>query len=397
MTDFTFLSQFWEGFNVTQVNKTNSVITFTLEPTCTGRCHCGLQSKNIHDSSWREVNDSTFLNHKVKLNVLTRRIICSQCGVITEAVNWLEPYARMTTRLRAYVEGLLKVLPIKHIAEHTGLHWHTIKEIDKRRLAREVKEPDWSLITKLVMDEFAVFKGHRYATVIVDAETYQVLWIGEGRSRKQIRPFFEMLGKHCNNIEAVAMDMNTAFDLEVQENCPNATIVYDLFHVVAKYGREVIDRVRIDQANKLKHDKKARKWVKRSRWVLLKNRENLTVSQENHLDTLLAMNKDLMITYILGEQLKELWYCDSVEQSKELWEIWWQQVQDSQLKPLLDFARKLKPYIHGIVSSATYKLNTCTLEGMNNKIKLIKRMAYGFRDSDYFFLKIKSAFPGKAR
>ncbi|WP_198360707.1 transposase, partial [Thalassotalea crassostreae] len=108
-------------------------------------------------------------------------------------------------------------------------------------------------------------------------------------------------------------------------------------------------------------------------------------------------NKDLMTAYILGEQLKELWYCESIEQSQSLWEVWWQQVQDSKLKPLLDFARKLKPYIHGIVSSAKYRLNTCTLEGMNNKIKLIKRMAYGYRDSEYFFLKIKAAFPGKAR
>ncbi len=397
MTDFTFLSQFWEGFHVTQIQKTRSEVTFTLEPSSAGRCHCGLESHSVHDSTWREINEASMLNHRVRLNVLTRRIVCSQCGVITEAIDWLEPHARMTTRLKSYVEGLLKILPIKHISEHTGLHWHTIKEIDKRRLAVDVKEPDWSSVSKLVMDEFALFKGHRYATVIVDADTYQVLWIGEGRSRKQIRPFFEMLGEHCKHIEAVAMDMNTAFDLEVQEHCPNATIVYDLFHVVAKYGREVIDRVRIDQANKLKHNKKARKWVKRSRWVLLKNRENLTTGQENHLDALLAMNKDLMTTYILGEQLKELWYCDSVEQSKSLWNVWWEQVQDSQLKPLLDFARKLKPYIHGIVSSAEYRLNTCTLEGMNNKIKLIKRMAYGYRDSEYFFLNIKAAFPGKAR
>nr|WP_240797200.1 transposase [Vibrio tasmaniensis] len=118
------------------------------------------------------------------------------------------------------------------------------------------------------MDEFAIFKGHRY--VIADAKTHQVIWIGIGlgRSRKDIRPFFEQLDKYGNNIEAVAMDMNTAFDLEVQAHCPNEKIVYDLFHVVAKFGREVMDRVRVDQANKLKLDKKARQWVKRSRWVL---------------------------------------------------------------------------------------------------------------------------------
>ena len=98
------------------------------------------------------------------------------------------------------------------------------------------------------MDEFALFKGHRYASVVLDADTRRVLWIGEGRSRAAVRPFFEELGPEgCARIEAVAMDMNTAF--EVRQHCPNARVVYDLFHVVAKYGRKVINRVRVDEAN----------------------------------------------------------------------------------------------------------------------------------------------------
>ncbi|MDF5073622.1 transposase, partial [Vibrio parahaemolyticus] len=175
-----------------------------------------------------------------------------------------------------------------------------------------------------------------------------------------IRPFFEQLGEHGKNIEAVAMDMNTAFDLEVQEHCPNARIVYDLFHVVAKFGREVMDRVRVDQANKLKQDKKARQWVKRSRWVLLKNRDNLNAQQESYLTEILNMNQDLMTTYLLGAQLKELWRCGSELQAKNLWLVWWEQVNESGIKPLKEFARKLRPYLHGITASASYPLNTCT-------------------------------------
>ncbi|EGR5930964.1 transposase, partial [Vibrio parahaemolyticus] len=163
--------------------------------------------------------------------------------------------------------------------------------------------------------------------------------------------------------------MNTAFDLEVQEHCPNARIVYDLFHVVAKFGREVMDRVRVDQANKLKQDKKARQWVKRSRWVLLKNKDNLNTQQESYLTEILNMNQDLMTTYLLGAQLKELWRCGSELQAKNLWQVWWEQVNESGIKPLKEFARKLRPYLHGITASASYPLNTCTLEGINNKIK----------------------------
>ncbi|MDX7673873.1 transposase, partial [Aeromonas caviae] len=111
-----------------------------------------------------------------------------------------------------------------------------------------------------------------YATVIMDAERTRVLWVGHGNSRAAIRPFFEQLGERCQQIEAVAMDMNTAFDLEVKQHCPQAEVVYDLFHVVARYGREVVDRVRVEQANALKSDKPARKVVKSARWLLLRNR-----------------------------------------------------------------------------------------------------------------------------
>ncbi|WP_353497908.1 ISL3 family transposase [Vibrio sp. CB1-14] len=397
MPNHTFLSSFWEGFHVVKSVQTSSLITITLKPSTTARCSCGQHVQATHDSQWRTIKEAMILGVPVELSLQTRRIKCPDCGIKTESISWLEPFARLTNRLRSYIELLLPLLPIKHISQMTGVHWHTIKEIDKRRLQNVVPEVNWAELRQLVMDEFALFKGHRYATVIADAKTHQVLWIGVGRSRKDIRPFFELLGEHGQNIEAVAMDMNTAFDLEVQQHCPNARIVYDLFHVVAKFGREVMDRVRVDQANQLKHDKKARQWIKRSRWVLLKNRGNLDSKQESYLNEILTMNKDLMVTYLLGSQLKELWRCQSESEAEDLWKVWWEQVQESGIKPLMDFARKLKPYLHGIVASASYPLNTCTLEGINNKIKLIKRMGYGYRDIDYFFLKIKAAFPGKPR
>lgn len=397
MSNHTFLSSFWEGFQIVKSHQTASLITLTLKPNSIAKCPCGLKTQAVHEYQWRNVKEVALLGIPVELLVQTRRVKCRYCGIKTELLSWLAPYSRITHRLRSYIEQLLPLLPIKHIAQITGVHWHTIKEIDKRRLQQVVPQVKWDELRQLVMDEFALFKGHRYATVIADAKSHQVIWIGLGRSRKDIRPFFEQLGEHGQNIEAVAMDMNTAFDLEVQAHCPNARIVYDLFHVVAKFGREVMDRVRVDQANKLKHDKKARQWVKRSRWVLLKNRDNLNRQQDSYLTEILKMNQELMTTYVLGAQLKELWRCESELEAKNLWTVWWEQVNESGIKPLKEFARKLRPYLHGITASAVYPLNTCTLEGINNKIKLIKRMGYGYRDTDYFFLKIKAAFPGKPR
>ncbi|MBO2647715.1 ISL3 family transposase, partial [Shewanella algae] len=387
----------WEGFEAVHTEQNQQTLIIHLKPIDNGHCACGKPAKAVHDASLRSVSERTILAFQVQLRLPVRRILCPDCGIVREHISWLKPYARQTTLLIEHVEALLKLLPIKHISQLLGLHWHTIKTIDKRRLAREVTEPDWSRVKRLVMDEFALFKGHRYATVVADADTHQVLWIGEGRSREAIRPFFVKLGQYCQQIEAVAMDMNTAFDLEVQKHCPQAKVVYDLFHVVAKYGREVIDRVRVDQANQLKHDKPARKRVKRGRWVLLKNRDNLTDKQAGYLNELLESNKSLMTVYLLREQLKEMWYCTDEAEATAQWNLWWQQVRESGIRPLLQFGQRLKNYLHGIVASAVHPLHTCRLEGMNNKIKLLKRMGYGYRDTEYFFLKVREAFPGDPR
>ncbi|MBO2632557.1 ISL3 family transposase [Shewanella algae] len=397
MSNITFPIALWEGFEAVHTEQNQQTLIIHLKPIDNGHCACGKPAKAVHDASLRSVSERTILAFQVQLRLPVRRILCPDCGIVREHISWLKPYARQTTLLIEHVEALLKLLPIKHISQLLGLHWHTIKTIDKRRLAREVTEPDWSRVKRLVMDEFALFKGHRYATVVADADTHQVLWIGEGRSREAIRPFFVKLGQYCQQIEAVAMDMNTAFDLEVQMHCPQAKVVYDLFHVVAKYGREVIDRVRVDQANQLKHDKPACKRVKRGRWVLLKNRDNLTDKQAGYLNELLESNKSLMTVYLLREQLKEMWYCTDEAEATAQWNLWWQQVRESGIRPLLQFGQRLKNYLHGIVASAVHPLHTCRLEGMNNKIKLLKRMGYGYRDTEYFFLKVREAFPGDPR
>ena len=395
--DFDLCALFWKGYSLESCDLiTPQHWLLRLEVNSVAFCGvCQQSCLHVHDTVLRKVRECDLLNYRLSLIVPVRRVNCPDCGRQSEHIDWLSKHQRMTDRLVEQIENLCRILPIKHVAEHLSLSWHSVKRIDKQRLIRELPPINWAGLRRLVMDEFALHKGHRYASVIADSDTRQVLWVGEGRTRESIRPFFESLGKHCEQIEAVAMDQNSAFDLEVKKHCPNAEVVYDLFHVVAKYGREVIDRVRVDQANELREDKPARKAVKRSRWLLLKNRDNLSNEQEVRLKELMQSNQPLAQVYVLKEQLKELWRCNTPWQAFIQWRQWWRISNESGLRPLLAFARKLKPYLRGILSSAKYPLNTSVLEGMNNKIKVIKRMAYGYRDSEYFFLKIKHAFPGK--
>ncbi len=400
--DANLLSLFWEGFELESYEVTASnTLSLRLQPrasqlpVCGG---CGQATTLIHDVSRRQVRERDLFDYRVWLDVPVRRVRCFHCGIRREQICWLPGRRGLTQAMIRQVEVLASLLPIKQVSELLGLHWHTVKAIDHQRLTREVHAPDLSRLRRLIMDEFALFKGHRYATVAICADTQQVLWVGEGRSRKAVRPFFTWMGqKVCRQIEAVAMDMNTAMDLEVQKHCPNARVVYDLFHVVAKFGREVIDRVRVDQANLLRESPADRKVIKRSRWLLLRNRDNLSAEQSIRLNELLAANAPLTTVYLLKANLKELWYAPSEQEAHARWDEWFSMAIESGIKPLMLFARRLRGYLPGIVASAVHRLNTSVLEGMNNRIKVIKRMAYGYRDSDYFFLKIKAAFPGKAR
>jgi transposase len=259
-------------------------------------------------------------------------------------------------------------------------------------------------VRQIAIDEFAIQKGHRYATSIVDPVTTKVLWVGRGRGREDIRPFFALLGPEgCAQLRAAVMDMSEAYELETRAHCPQAVIVYDLFHIVAKYGREVIDRVRVDLTNRLARaagpndlrTRARRRVIKGTRWLLLRNRENVTTPRDRvRLREVLAANRRLWVVYVLKDALKQLWRYRYRGAAQRAWRQWYGWAIRSRIPALLTFARNLKAKLPGILAHCQYPLHTGVLEGMNNKIKVIKRMAYGFRDDAYFFLKIRAAFPG---
>ena len=396
----------WEGYQVGLVKRVEAesgaqrvrvLVQLRVETSRPGICSgCGEWVGKTHDYQNRCVRDLPILEADTYLFIRRRRLACERCGAKLERLSWLESYRRVTNRLAEAVARLCKVLPIKHVAEHYGLGWELVKNIDKAWLQKEMGPPDLEGVEQIVMDEFAIHKGHRYATVVVDAQTKRVLWVGRGRGREDVRPFFSLLGPDGRaRVRAVGIDMNAAYELEVRQWCPNAEIVYDLFHVVAKYGREVMDRVRVDEANRLREDKKARHVVKGSRWLLLRNRENITRSEDRiQLQELLAANKKLSTVYILKDDLKHLWQYRYPGAALRFWKQWYNRAVRSRIKPLVEFAKKLKGYLDGILAHCRWRIHTSVIEGINNKIKVIKRMAYGFRDDEYFFLKIRAAFPG---
>jgi len=392
----------WDGYELVEDWKerrgSESWCVLKLEPIrgharcCSG---CGTPTQAIHDCQPRRVRDLPVFEHRIELVVPRVRVACPRCGPKLERLSWLAPYARVTERLARSVARLCKVASILHVARYFDLGWKTVKEIDRSSLERELGPLDLDGVSVIALDEFAIQKGHRYATVIVEPTRKRVLWVGRGRAREDIRPFFAAMGpERCARLRAAVMDMNAGYELEVKRHCPNAAIVFDLFHVIAKYGREVIDRVRVDRANELRAQRHERHLVKSARWLLLKNRDSLRPGEDVELEELLAANHALFVVYVLRDALKDLWSYRHTGYAARAWRSWYRKALRSGIAPLRLFAQRLKPYVAGIVAHARYPLGTNLIEGINNKIKVIKRMAYGFRDDAYFFLKIRAAFPG---
>ena len=356
-------------------------------------CHqCGQQAQTVHSKGHvRMLRDLNLANAQVWLQLDYRKIWCDKCsGVRVEKFSFVDTSKRVTHRLAQYIYDLCKVMTVQDVAEQLDLDPKTIKDIDKLFLEEGFGVTDCHDLKVLAVDEIALRKGHSYMTVVMDYFSGRVVWMGENRNKETLDEFFaEMTDKQKQGIEAVAMDMWEPFINRVRHHCPNARIVFDFFHVVQAFGR-AIDRVRRDEY--IKANQQERKVLKGSRYLLLKNEENLNDKQKDRLEQVLELNATLSILYVLKDQLKLIYYYSDRKQVKKILDDWCQMASYIEHPVVKTFIKRLRFFEYGIIEHADYPIGTSRLEGVNNKIKVIKRKAYGFHDSKYFALKVKQAF-----
>jgi transposase len=360
------------------------------------QCHqCQKPARTVHSKNHRRmVQDLTMGSAEVWLDVEYRKVWCDACGgVRVEHLSFCQAGRHVTHRLARYLYELCKLLPVKTVAERFGLHPETVKEIDKRFLQQEFGDTDTRYLRILAIDEIALKKGHNYMTVVLDYMSGRVVWMGPGRDAEALDRFFhEMSDVQKSFIEAVAVDMWEPYINRIQYHCPQADIVFDFFHVVRNYGK-VIDEIRRDEFKKA--DEPGRQLLKHSRYLLLKNQENLTERQKPHLQQLLEANATLNTVYVLKDQLKMVFYYGDRDQVKQMLDDWCEMAGTVEHPAMTKFIKQLRFFEYGILNHADYPIGTSGLEGVNNKIKLIKRRAFGYHDTEYFALKVKQAFPGK--
>jgi transposase len=359
-------------------------------------CHECARAGRVHSSGHRKfVRDLNMASAEMTLQVSYRRVWCDHCNASRmERLSFCDVSKRITHRLGRYVYDLCKIMTISEVARHLNLDPKTVKDIDLNYLQQEFGQTDYSGLALLAVDEISLSSGQDgYMTVVLDYATGRVVWMGEGRKAETLDKFFAgMTEEQKQGIQAVAMDMWEAFVNSVKGNCPKAKIVFDFFHVVKAYG-EVIDEVRREEYKKA--DEPQRDFIKGSRYLLLANRRNLDRKGRVRLKQLLEVNERLSSVYILKDALKDIFRYRRRSWAKKALDHWCDMAAEIDHPMMRRFIGRMRFFEYGILNHCDYPIGTSKLEGVNNKIKVIKRKAYGFHDPDYFALKVKQALPGK--
>jgi transposase len=355
---------------------------------------------NSHDVHPRGHQERTFktvpIGHKPVTVVLPiPRVECPTCGIIRQVpVPFADPRRSYTRAFERYALELGRLMTIQDVARHLQVGWDLIKDIHKRDLYRRFRKPRLCKLKQIAIDEIAIGAGHRYLTLVLNLETGAVVFVGEGKGADALEPFWRRLRASRAKVEAVATDMSAAYIEAVTRCLPDATLVFDRFHVMKLVNDKLTALRRQLYAQATAEQKRVLKGV---RWLLLKRPENLEPRrhERERLEEALKLNEPLALAYYLKEELGEFWEQDDEEQATAFLLDWLALAEASGVRIVKGLAKTLRKHALGLLAYYDYPISTGPLEGTNNKIKTMKRQAYGYRDKEFFKLKILAAHEAK--
>jgi transposase len=316
------------------------------------------------------------------------RVWCWACNTVRQVkLGFADPRVRYTRALERYVLDLSQHMTIKDVAEHLQMSWDTIKDIQARSLKRRFGKPKLHKLKEIAIDEIAIGKGHRYVTVVLNLHSGAVVFVGEGKGTEALEPFWRRLRRARAKVRAVATDMSKAYIRAVRENLRGAVHVFDHFHVIKLYN-DKLSAFRRDLYHRL--SAADQRILKGTRWLLLKNPENLDPARGEleRLEEALRLNQPLATVYYMKEDLRQLWMQSTKARARAFLHDWIRRAEASGIAMLRSFAATLTEHQEGILAWYDSPISTGPLEGTNNKIQTMKRQAYGFRDHEFFKLKI---------
>src|SRR6476661_1036374 len=342
------------------------------------------------DRKVRRVRDLSCGDTRIFLELEVRRLDCRNCGKVKrERLDFLADNPHYTKRFAYYVGRRCRAATIKDVAADLKLDWHTVKTLDQQYMEAQLARAGTPSPQVIGIDEIAVRKGHTYRIVVSDLLRGRPIWFGgKDRSEASMSEFYAWLGeKKGRRIRLAVMDMWKAFRLATQAHAPKAAILFDKFHVMRHLG-EALDAVRKSEYGRLAG--RDRRYIKGQKYTLLSRKENLTLDGRKALKTLLSANKRLNTAYVLKESFGQLWGYEREGWARRFFENWRASLKWQRLKPCEKFAEMIDRHWDGIAAycQPENKVSLGFVEGLNNKIRVIQRRAYGLRNEEYLRLKI---------
>lgn len=355
--------------------------------TITGQCPvCGKKLRWVEQAYRRCIRDLDISGKRCYLHFLQYKIRCP-CGYRgIEHLDFVYKYSRYSSAFESYIARLCSMMSLTDVSGITGVPWKAVKSIDKKHLTKNKIGLEYFAPTRIGVDEVAHQKGHKYLTVVRDIDKHRVVWIGEGRKKEVLDSFFTELGGEKNNrIYVVVLDMWDPYIASIKQHCPNAEIVFDKFHV-AKKANEALDKIRKQEFAKAGKTKRVE--MKHKRFVILKRQKNLSTKQKEDLQSVMKRNKRLYKAYLLKEQLADILDEPKEETAVNRLQKWMHNVKRARLPEFKAVMKTIQHYLYGILNYFKHKITNAASEAFNNKIGLLKRRAYGYKDIEYFKLKI---------
>jgi len=354
------------------------------------RCaFCGSQCVVRRGSQVRRFRSLPIGSRPVQIVLEVARVSCADCDKVRQVpIDFADERRGYTQAFERYVLELSQRMTIRDVAEHLGVGWDLVKDIQHRYLSRKFRRIKLKHLRQIAIDEIAIGRGHRYLTVVLDLESGAVVFVGDGKGADALKPFWKRLKCSRAKIEAVAIDMSPAYISAVQTNLRQAVLVFDHFHIHKLFNDQLsnLRRKLYQEATEQLH----KDVLKGTRWLLLKNPENLdpTRDEAKRLHEALTLNQPLATAYYMKEDLRRVWEQPHHTAAQRVLDDWIRRAESSGIQMLIRFAHTLAAHRSGILNYYRYPLSTGPLEGTNTKIRVLQRKAYGFRDTEFFKLKI---------
>lgn len=379
------------GYRFRRIDYSQGCVIFNLEQSREDLRCPDCESKNVHRRGdvTREIQTLPIGGKPVFVKLDVARVECPECNQTRQVkIPFADPRKSYTRAFARYVLGLRESMTLTAVADHLGVSDALVRDIEKRYLQKKFSRPKLKHLKQIAIDEIAIGKGHRYLTVVLDLLSGAIVHVGEGKGSGALLPFWTRLKASRAKIEAVATDMSPAYISAVLKNLPEAKLVFDRFHVVKLFNDRLSNFRR--KLYREATEGLAKDVLKGTLWLLLKNPENLQASrnEQKRLEEALKLNQPLATAYYLKEDLRQLWEQSSQHEAERFLEDWCARARASGIRFLQKFANTLEGHRSGLLAWYEYPISTGPLEGTNNKIKTIKRQAYGYRDQDYFRLKL---------